>query len=582
MSEISIRPHPISPTEVISRIPTAVELVTERLEPLPDSEVTTATEKHVLGPKGFSIVDELKPFVDKPLVVSTGETLPARTFMVVKGGDSERSDEIVVFGDARSKWAGMRNSEGVIDAATVRKFALSRPDYTHDVTGTVVGVMCSTNTRLDGFHYRVHGHTPSRSKIPQPIVITAEGTPRAEYKLTSQEKLNGLTADISRAKGQRERSVRVIKKAGALLGFVMALTPGGLVDKVCDATDSADSVVAAATASMLEEHADPDAPHDAGYPPEITNKGVDARNAKTQKYIDAVKQTMRDLDEHNYDAISERAQSYVERHPTDFMDKRVQQESQEKIQAATSLEELAEAVRSFSDFYGFKISFDKISSNAALHEAKVAVAEIVRETSSYPLSLTNYSDLDTIIITSNLSELTGVQQSEGVALGVWDGNEIMIQIQNPFFKVLQAVTMNTPVVAEISGGDMPGYGAVFSHEFAHSMGFWLFTPEYDESISMLGTVAADVLWNSAQAVSGYATTNEYEWSAEILSGVLNADRSDGLGHPDNGRFFTSKANGHMLAALAQLAEELEDPGIVDYFVAKNPRLMGRGPLDFGA
>jgi len=560
-------------SHIIASIPTQAELMSSQAHPEMEALPTVSA---YIPRNGLGIKGELIPYCQKVLTNKEGKEITTDIFASIT---SPASDEtIIVFGSESKKWLGLVDKNDVVTewhslqgswgSAAVHSLGDEKNEHV---------IMAKSNAPADGYAWTLHATRSRRSKKAVYQVTLAEG---AEYFE------NPVSYSQRKRKIDRRRSIA--KKFSAAAAVVATLSPGGLIDKVMDPVVDTAGVVHEAGNSM-HEHAYTAADHFDGmdlkdYPDVLAeiNKEAEARNAEIDKVADVAAQTMLDLDSHSYDAIQKRADEYVQRNPENFMDGTIISKMREHISAATTNDEVLAALRPLMDFYGKEVTINASTGEVTVSSAKAIAAALVNEIGEYPRSIVENAKLDTIVI----QRLNTDEKNSDIRAGDYSPYERRIRI-NPFSELAMAVgaVQNvTPVLGDLAG--VGTYEATIAHEFGHALsGDRLSTTYWGDGPSDFIRDVTGALVDYPEVISMYSRSNFAERDAENISGVLSG-RADGLTHPDDSRRFVSPANKALLAelisfGLAERGEAAVDPGVIDYLVARNPRLMDRSFIGLG-
>ena len=379
-----------------------------------------------------------------------------------------------------------------------------------------------------------------------------------EVDVTEVKELQRLEQK-ERKKHKRRKFLTGLVGVAALYGTLM---PGGFTDMAADSSFGTQETVSEAVELL---HPDSNSPE------------AIAEWLELQKASVTVEQALSDLDEHDYQSILERAAEYKEAHAAEFIDSTVVSEALSAIASAETKEDAVNALAKIGGFYGYTF---QASDGVSLEALKHSAPEVVAELTKLPTGLTSQALLKTISFDS--IEEVNLSGSESRA-GFYRPSEEAIHLASTD----DFTAFRYRLVSTIPGSSETfSIGDVFSHEFAHAL-------DHDESeIGVANELAVpggdkkaenvfqDVLWGGIldypQVMSTYSRADSGESIAENLSGIFT-DRSDGLAHPDEVRSFLSPANKVSIANLVQI--EAAHPGLADYLIAQNERLMRGQTLD---
>jgi len=357
---------------------------------------------------------------------------------------------------------------------------------------------------------------------------------------------------------KRQNRNKWIRRAVGVAAIYATLTPGGLIDIAHNSIVGTQATVQTSVQ---------------GFTPETDSPESIAEWAKIQTAGMAVEQTMEDLDVHQYQSVLDRAAEFKVEHAAEFLSANAIDETFDQIETAQTKEEVVAALADVSAFYGY--SFE-VSDAVSLDASKNTAGEIVKSLTILPTSLTNQAALKTIML-QTMEEVAGDDAgSDHELVGRYRSGEESIRIGSvdTLGSVLKQVSTTIP-------GSYGGYtvGSVFMHEFSHALNEGSSLGVADEraqvgedrkAANIIEDIVVGGVLDSPQFMSTYARASTEESIAENLSGIFT-DRSDGLAHPDESRSYTSPANVLALMNLVQL--EANTPGLADYLVAQNDRLM---------
>jgi len=353
---------------------------------------------------------------------------------------------------------------------------------------------------------------------------------------------------------KRQNRNKWVRRAVGVAAIYATLTPGGLIDIAHNSIVGTESTVQTAVE---------------GFKPTTDSPEAIAEWAKTQAAGTAIEQTMADLDQHEYQAIAERASEFKTGHASDFLDDNELGGIFENVKSAQSKEEVLAALAEVGAFYGYEF---KASEAVSLDALKFTASEALLGLTMLPTSLTQQADLQTIHLVA-LNEVDERDDSN-IALYKPSTQEIYLGSLNAWEAGYKKSMTTLP-------GAYDGFNirASFMHEFSHALDHGSDIGVADERAVEgedipLSSVAKDVvlggILDSPEFMTSYARTKTGESIAESLSGIFT-DRVSGLAHPDESRSYTSPANVLALMNLVQL--EANTPGLADYLVAQNDRLM---------
>ena len=395
----------------------------------------------------------------------------------------------------------------------------------------------------------------------------ADPQTQQQAKLTISESVEVIDTRTQRDAELKER--KRLKRRRWLTGLVGSaavvgtLVPGGLIDIVSDPFVTSEDTVRNAIEVL---HPDSNSPE------------AIAEWLKIQTASVAVEHTLADLDENDYQSIINRAEEYKNSHADEFIEREAVNTILEQILSAQTRSEVQQAVSAVGQFYGY----DFVLSDAASVDAlKYTSTEVVQELTTLPKGLASQAELQTIYLETVEEVNVGAQNDSGRS-GYYNFDDKAIHVIS-----VDAATATKDSIFSIPGSFVAfDVGNTFAHEFAHALDFGDIGIGIAQENTGVGedkkteNTVQDVFWGGIldypQVVSSYSRSNERESKAEILSGIFT-DKSNGLAHPDEVRSFVSPANKLSIANLVTL--ESFDPGLADYLVAQNDRLMRGQAID---
>lgn len=371
---------------------------------------------------------------------------------------------------------------------------------------------------------------------------------------------------------EHKRKWRKAKKfiAGVALGYGIFHSGGG-VDATMDGFNDAHDTVYEATQMV-----------------QVGDK-IDGFVVKDQESADdfnegpnGVARTMDDLDGGNYDAIQKRAQEFIELHKGEWLSENQKKELFQSIESAASLNDLEGALDSIEELYKLEFEFAPDDSEFDLNNVKHTVKSVCEGMVNLPRSLvTQTAGLKKIKVHSK--DYDSYAKGTSIAGYYSPGRSAITLLAVP--RVFDAVVSQG--IPGVDGSE--GMKSVFLHELGHAINEYGGISAANSSVLMGGRDAdatnfdpKEILYmgedlvmggllNYPQSISTYGRSNVDENASENIAGAIDPFRSDALAHPDETRRYQSPANRHVLNALSNLEERL--PGIADYLVASNARLM---------
>lgn len=375
--------------------------------------------------------------------------------------------------------------------------------------------------------------------------------------------------EIKEHKRRWKKARKII--AGVALGYSV-FHSGGAIDMATDGLNAAeDTVYAASPRYEIGDEFD----------------GIKIRGQERADYLnaaaDAVAQTMRDLDDGNYHAIRQRAHEFISRHNGDVLEDERREECMSRIDEATSLEQLKNALEAIENHQKLAFEFDDDDELSHFENVKYTTKVVAELLTKLPRSLVMYAaGIKTIEVHT--------KGEDGYAKGTMVGgyyssysHSITMIAGGPTYDKL--VSVGIPGVQR-SGG----LRSVFLHELSHAIDdhtgvanpdMNVLSPDsYDAEpfeIQVSDAVDAGIdfirggIIKYPETISTYSRKNASENQAENIAGVIDPYRNDGLAHPNETRRYVSPANKSMMRALIGLERAL--PGVADYLVSTNERLM---------
>lgn len=402
----------------------------------------------------------------------------------------------------------------------------------------------------------------------------------------------------TRKERSAERRRSWTKRLVGLAAVGATFSSGGFADRIGDGIVDTDRTVAAASALSslpepytMETEIDSIKLKDYPHPQEMIderNEEIRVEQAKNERSERAVKEVMNDLDAHDYEQIKQRAQEYLANNPGELMEKNELSRIRQNIESASTNEEVMAAISELGRFYG--ITFD--DSEPELDRLQNTAVSVFNVLSTLPKTVVEQSQLKKVGFRSSAERVTEVNRI-GVMQGYYSSSDDRLDLYSKSRKgesIMRALSSIPGAQEDYSLEN------VFAHEFAHALSSKGgvgssgevelagadFVPESLSDLDIIPSVAVDVVRsgvaNYPEAISTYSRTNYSESIAENMGGVIH-DRSDGLAHPDEVRRFNSPGNTVLVRNLMDL-ESLQ-PGLANYFVSINPRLMNRDFTTFG-
>lgn len=407
--------------------------------------------------------------------------------------------------------------------------------------------------------------------------MTAQREAREQAEKAQREKAHKEWRERERRETWKGR----MKKVMAATAIVMTFKSGGLMDMVGDEFSDAGQVAADAVSEPQTEDYAVSRPGDTldGIPYEEFSQEVrDEWAAEAEAKVEAVekaRQTVIDLfervDDEGYDGLVAEVSEYKATHPEIFIDKASVEAAHEKIDSAGTNEEIIEALDDFMDFYGSEVAFHGESFDDKQGSVNEIANAFVDVYSALPKDFIELAKVSKITISDEA--VVEADGTVGHELGRYStSGEINIVASSKLFNAMMSVE------GFLQRTDM-SYQGVIAHELGHALneqlGVGATLPE-DEKIDLEVTgdektpvvpfiehIGRGII-NRPEAPSVYAKSEQEEFNAEILSGVLS-DRSGGLATTDEWRKFGSESNKAMIASLVDLEQAY--PGIAKILIA---------------
>jgi len=294
------------------------------------------------------------------------------------------------------------------------------------------------------------------------------------------------------------------------------------------------------------------------------NAGIEKDNQPENASIARVARTMEDLDNHKFEAISDRAEVFEQQNSSELMTQAASQEFINAINHEKTTEGVIKVMNEFMQFYNWHASVDEqldaktIHTGDFLHRLKYATTKTIGAISPLPRKmLANVSaDGNDGVVFAFGGHKNSVSMY-GTEVAHWDGQNI----------VIESVGQISLGITELQ---IENFRKTLLHELGHALPFVL-PGNPDESHNGVMTRLSDFasrIVSHPNFTSDYATSSHDEETAETASDVLGGH----VANPDNVGEFESRANKQRLFYLQQL--EGAYPGITDYLIARlNPSLL---------
>ncbi len=283
--------------------------------------------------------------------------------------------------------------------------------------------------------------------------------------------------------------------------------------------------------------------------------------------VSEVARTMKDLDDHNYDAILQRAEAFKEQNKDQFMPDAKLKAFQSRIESAKSHDEIIKTVDEFMHFYGKTAGVQSTAAehidafnpaNISLDTFRAQTLGILDAYSFLPKKYVEESYFKKLVFSGALQADAGFE-----AAGHYELDKDIIRV----------------VATDGLGHTRDEAEATTQHETAHAKDTHIqpFEESKDAEFSNYLGYALDWMIESPADVSPYAAANSgthNEPYAESAEGVLSGENNL-LAHPDNARRFSSDANKQLISYMIEFDQEF--PGSSDYIVAHSGVIQRGGP-----
>jgi hypothetical protein len=389
-------------------------------------------------------------------------------------------------------------------------------------SGRQVRIGWNPATRSDGRH----------GDVVVTIADTAEGKVRSA----------GETFD----RVDRLRKLRVAGRAMLVAAAVSAsFKTGGVADQALDYFQDAGNVVH----ETLDVPAMPDRLDGI----KVTDFPLEARQSlttehdKEQSSVDRIAQTMQDMDDHKYSAISQRAETFRQQHAGELMTKEQQARLSVELENTTTNQDALATFNKFLTFYGKTADFTskEVSEKFAFDPAtppedtRIAIQAIMSTYAPLPASLLKNADFP------NIHLMSPTDGTYGLSNGNHASEDRSISLP---------VSTKVDVVARAS-----------LHEIGHAVQVSSTSQDSEETNTALYLLSR--LADMPTDVTDYAAHDGGdERDAEVFARATNIKEL--VPHPDDARLFSSEATAQILHKIKDLEDQF--PGITDYMMEKNP------------
>lgn len=461
------------------------------------------------------------------------------------------------------------------DGSALRSRAIDKQGRASIWTSDPEGQRGAISVQEDNDEWVIY-HTPVHMAggdiLPAPNMTVAASSD-AELSVTKRYRY------ASERRGRAEAWKKYIRRGvGAIAVYGVFMSGGGL-DRVMDPFVSSDRAVERVhdtiDSAMWDEDSilDGIAVKDYSDSEEIIElKNADYEQKKSA--LSAIQVLMSDLDSGNYEAIRERADNYAQSNYESIIPSERTEQALEAIADAQTSAEVAMALQDIGDFYGIDTHIDP---GASLGGIKNTASGIVRGLTPLPKTLVDDARLGGINISSVETVNQEMQNQPGIG-GYFTpaSREITIKEMTKSREMIIGL-------AEIPGAqpdiDVP---TILVHELAHALPYNRAEHRADYSSDLPSDIRGSTelsvfvdfvrggLLSYPETITTYSRSSAEEHRVETLSGVIG-ERTGGLAHPNETRRYNSPANQDLLQAAA--AVEQAQPGMVDYLVANNSRLV---------
>jgi hypothetical protein len=385
------------------------------------------------------------------------------------------------------------------------------------------------------------------SNLTDPKLLMSDKT-----KVVSRPKINGVPLA---PENRRTELRRKAAKTAAALMFAATVAPGGVIDQSIAPFIGTDSTVALAAEGM---HKIPSprsvmeiemAPFEGGL--EEYYQSVESDNERIDSAIHVVRDIMRNLDEHNKEAIKSQADTYASAHTEDIFPTERQTAIRDNIEQAKSNDEIMAALQELGSFFDIEVQFSgtedygtrSFDLNTPVSDTRRLASAIHEVLSVMPKHFMARTRLRSI-------ELCDFKRSPIPVLGSAEKQQGRLR-----FSVLP---LSDIVGQSIMGGKKISYQEVVRHELTHV------APDIIDVSSVLPDEPTNpFLYLVSRALSYPIDQSMYAAMSDVEEKRAESF-ANGPEHPDRTRHYLSKANKLALRWLIQ--SELDDPGSAAYYV----------------
>lgn len=521
--------------------------------------------------KRFGIAGELRPLERRDILMPDGSHRPANViFKIVAAG----SPYEFMVAERGGRFAGITTAPDGRTHVT----PLGGSDQASFRDGDQYYVAERLDNEKDGISWRFFQGGWARRAVS---IVVSDDAEIVERPKIAREKAH-------ESKNRLDRRRRWTRRAVGLAATWATLSSGGFADRLGEGIVDTDKVVVAAERLNLPEPYTMDTELDGikvrDYPEpqqiiDERNEEISAELAANEQAGVAVGQVLADLDVHDYESIRARAAEYLDSHPGELLDTEEVARLRQAIESATTAEEVMDAANELGGFYG--VDFHQLEAGE-FDEVQNTVLDSFNALSCMPKTVVERSQLKHINFEHSGSVAMPDGQIGAVQAYYARGDDSLTM----YYKGKRSERMMRALTYVPGAAEDYSLENIFFHEFGHALsikgGVGVSGGAEYVGGNQIASIGVDLvrsgIANYPGAMSTYSRSDFDESRAENVAGVISS-RSDGLAHPDELRRFNSPANKQMVRSLIDL-EKLR-PGLANYFVSVNPRLMQRTVLSFG-
>jgi|GEM_PF-6886707 len=527
-------------------------------------EVIVPTKEVQLGVRGAQVIHgELEPFGYRVLMMRGGRKLEGNIVASIAYDDEGGRCEVIRDENGNNGVATISGEGKVTRSANVNSYSTKVRAGLGDV------YLTHTDTAEDKWTIEYRADRENERGAQLSVAETVSVQAKSEVMKESKEK------------ERAEKRSKWLKRAIGAGAIYLTLMPGGMIDSVADQFTTSKETISSSAEALKPDFETLDSERDGIPLREYPNAEAELAKANGEKQAawektlaasEVVESTMDNLDNHEYQSIIDKALEYQASHTESILSSETTAETFDALEQAETKEEVLAAVDKLEDFYGYNFHASEAVSFEALKRTVSATAEGLVV---LPKTLTEKAALTDIYFETTEEVMASTGDKPGVAAYYsFDKKEIHMGSVDTVSAIIKDVGSKIP------GSQGGGYDekTTFIHEFGHALdagdadvGFVEFdTHNLNNPLDTVRDTFVGGILSTPQVISTYSRANHEESYAENISGVLS-DRPDGLAHPDTVRQFTSPANQTLLSNLIRI--EASDPGLANYLVAQNDRLM---------